>query len=63
MKHEERKALMDSITPEQLGTNKTERTFRYALLSLLADIADSHDSLSACYRKMVAIQEAKNGGR
>jgi len=61
-RHEIRTALMMSLTPEQVGTNKTDRTFRYALLMLLNDIADSQDSLSACYRRMLNIQEQKNGG-
>jgi hypothetical protein len=62
MKHLERKALVETLDPETLGKTDHDKTFRYALLLLIADLADSQDSLAACYRKMLAIQEARNGG-
>lgn len=62
MKHIERKALIEALDPEILGKTKEDKQFRFALLLLLGDIADSHDSLAACYREMLAIQQAKNGG-
>jgi hypothetical protein len=67
MNHEERKAIVKGID-EQLATDlegkptkaqKSEAQYRWRKLRLLADIADSQDSLAACYRKMLAIQEAK----
>ncbi len=55
------KALIDSLTPDQLGKTKEDRTYRYALLMTLFHLADSHDSLAACYREMLNIQKTKNG--
>jgi hypothetical protein len=61
MTHTERKALIESLNPDQLGKTKEDRTFRYTLLLLLADLANSHDSLAAVYRRMLNLQESKMG--
>lgn len=66
MDSDERKVLMDALDPAQLAGGKTktdvaEGCFRWHVLTLLADIADSQERMAHAYTEMLRIQQVKCG--
>ena len=66
MKYAERKEMMDQLDPDQLAGGKTpvqiaDGYFRWHVLQLLCDIADSQANMAYSYKEMLTLQQKKTG--